>query len=812
MANWAIVIGIDRYAIQDAALGGAVRDALDVREWLLDPQGGDVPEANLALVLGPAEGAPDPGVQAAAPDRNSATKAVAELIQRSGGAGERLYFYFSGHGISARTGFSDEDAMLFSDFEWLLPDNSWSLRSLSEYFATFQFQDQIMFVDACRNAPRIQEVRIGHWPRPRQRDVGTPPAQQFVLYATSPGLRAAEGGAPGDEHAAFTRVLLNGLRGAGRAKTFDSAAQEYLVRWDALADYVVGAMEELKKNVAEGAKELIQIPQQAGARGVAGRPPNPAIARIPVDRVPDPELELDVVLRPEEVVGMAEVRLLDDAGAPVETRTHVPGLPVRFTLPPRTYLVHALAPQYDTLYYRPPVDLYGNREIALDLKPTAGTAPAPEAAAPARHAGAPAATGRIVAVSPDPRLPIEVANAAGQVVASACGRVETEQAPGAYQVRVRGADGRPLMLAVELTAGEVEELELPMPTPEPAVTRIVERSGLELGANRTLSVSELVAPVGGAGLSTVLGLAGLAALFGVADEGHKLRSLGSRAIRAVLDTGASSGIHVLVGVDGVADSETAGRLGDARLTCWPIRKPVPEASVAPAPLDADPGLGEYALAAAPGTHWLAIERTGARPVVLPLTVLDDRVTLVVVTLGADRLPGVFEFIPPRMPTAEVDLPFMRQVELVQQLAKTPQLYAAEPLARELITSQPTPPVAATLGAYLLLRLGHSADLDEVTQRLTADYEKLSDGHVLRAEYLASVGRAADAEASIGRALDAGSPIFGEGITRLLDGVAQFRNDHARAQLVSAIHDRYAHGSLFSAWHPPHITRGQPLFP
>ena len=165
MANWAIVIGVDRYAIQDAALGGAVRDALDVREWLLDPQGGDVPEANLALVLGPAEGAPDPGVQAAAPDRNSATKAVAELIQRSGGAGERLYFYFSGHGISARTGFSDEDAMLFSDFEWLLPDNSWSLRSLSEYFATFQFQDQIMFVDACRNAPRIQEVRIGHWPR-----------------------------------------------------------------------------------------------------------------------------------------------------------------------------------------------------------------------------------------------------------------------------------------------------------------------------------------------------------------------------------------------------------------------------------------------------------------------------------------------------------------------------------------------------------------------------------------------------------------------------------------------------------------------
>ena len=72
----------------------------------------------------------------------------------------------------------------------------------------------------------------------------------------------------------------------------------------------------------------------------------------------------------------------------------------------------------------------------------------------------------------------------------------------------------------------------------------------------------------------------------------------------------------------------------------------------------------------------------------------------------------------------------------------------------IIVADPYPRLSPRPGAYLLLRLGHKADLDEVTQRLTADYEKLSDGHVLRAEYLASVGRAADAEAGIGRALDA----------------------------------------------------------
>ena len=354
-------------------------------------------------------------------------------------------------------------------------------------------------------------------------------------------------------------MLLNGLRGAGRAKTFDSAAQEYLVRWDALADYVVDAMEELKKNVAEGAKELIQIPQQAGARGVAGRPPNPAIARIPVDRVPDPELELDVVLRPEEVVGMAEVRLLDDAGAPVETRTQVPGLPVRFTLPPRTYLVHALAPQYDTLYYRLPVDLYGNREIALDLKPTAGTAPAPEAAAPARHAGAPAATGQS---SRSRRTP--GCRSGSRTLRDKClvgmrarrDRTGSGGLPGARPRRRRPA----AHARSGAHRGRGRGARAADAHPGAGCTGSWSARGLELGANRTLSVSEFVAPVGGAGLSTVLGLAGLAALLRMADEGHKLRSLGSRAILAVLDQGASSGIHVLVGVDGVADSETAGRL------------------------------------------------------------------------------------------------------------------------------------------------------------------------------------------------------------------------------------------------------------
>jgi hypothetical protein len=50
MANWAIVIGIDRDWTERACLKGAVADALRIREWLLDPAGGNVPEENMALI------------------------------------------------------------------------------------------------------------------------------------------------------------------------------------------------------------------------------------------------------------------------------------------------------------------------------------------------------------------------------------------------------------------------------------------------------------------------------------------------------------------------------------------------------------------------------------------------------------------------------------------------------------------------------------------------------------------------------------------------------------------------------------------
>ena len=56
MANWAVVIGINQYWIPQACLKGAVKDALAMRTWLLDPNGGNVPLENLKLLLAPRKG------------------------------------------------------------------------------------------------------------------------------------------------------------------------------------------------------------------------------------------------------------------------------------------------------------------------------------------------------------------------------------------------------------------------------------------------------------------------------------------------------------------------------------------------------------------------------------------------------------------------------------------------------------------------------------------------------------------------------------------------------------------------------------
>ena len=127
--NWALVVGIDKYWSDGAALHGAVRDALRMREWLLDGAGGGVPAEHLVLALAPRDDErPDLPFVEATKDRIMI--AINDLLSMSGGKGERLFFFYAGHGLTARVDNRDENALVASDFNAVNTDNSIALRSL----------------------------------------------------------------------------------------------------------------------------------------------------------------------------------------------------------------------------------------------------------------------------------------------------------------------------------------------------------------------------------------------------------------------------------------------------------------------------------------------------------------------------------------------------------------------------------------------------------------------------------------------------------------------------------------------------------
>jgi hypothetical protein len=73
---------------------------------------------------------------------------------------------------------------------------------------------------------------------------------------------------------------------------------------------------------------------------------------------------------------------------------------------------------------------------------------------------------------------------------------------------------------------------------------------------------------------------------------------------------------------------------------------------------------------------------------------------------------------------------LRRLELAHRLVLGKGIAAAGLLARDFVN-------AATLGAYVLLRLGLARELDAATRRLVDEFGELSDVHVLRGEAVAA---------------------------------------------------------------------------
>jgi Caspase domain len=213
--DYGIIISIEHYKDMPK-LGGPHKDGLDFQKWLMDPTGGDIPAANIGQFI---------STPTYTPIQDEIDDWFATLInnfQQNGIRGRRLYFYFSGHGVGI-TAFNA--AMLLP--KWTLILRSYSLSSEAYLLGMVEigaFSEIFFFLDCCRN--RIHGVG-GALPRWGAPVPSTNSCEYLMYYASEFDNPAYELNlAPVDvslnnrlPRGLFTKVLLDGLRGAAADKT-----------------------------------------------------------------------------------------------------------------------------------------------------------------------------------------------------------------------------------------------------------------------------------------------------------------------------------------------------------------------------------------------------------------------------------------------------------------------------------------------------------------------------------------------------------------------------------------------------------------
>ncbi len=419
-------------------------------------------------------------------------------------------------------------------------------------------------------------------------------------------------------------------------------------------------------------------------------------------------------------------------------------------------------------------------------------------------------SGTLVVKSSDALAPIEVADAAGRALATTTGTAELRDVPaGVYRARLRTPENELVEKLVEVAPGaeRVVALSAPGPPQTRAVTSLVEAVGGRVRDDSTVEIHGVATPISAPNLSTLMSVAGAAAL----RDDERARELGFRAARDALGAQAECGLYVLLGVDGDDAARAREYLGRIRLRLWRLGEAIPEAAERPRVIEELGYAAELARAVGAGTHWLALELPEAAPIVVTLAVLPKRVTMLTLELG-DRQPRIYEYAPSLLGDRSSDPDEVRRLAVMERLLLGGQLAAGFDAARAVVDSPSPDPLALSLAGYIALRAGRIADVGGALERLANEYGDLSDAHVLRGEHEAAAHRSDGARDAFASAVEAGAPVFAEGLTRLLEGLRAYGIEHRNAKLVTHIFERHLSGSIWSAWRPDRFEPGQLIIP
>ncbi len=250
----AIVVGINDY--RDQPLTSAVPDALAYRDALVGL--GLVDPASVRLLTAPVQ---DGSTLAT---RDEITAALREPY-RSGDDLDRLYVFFSGHGMLVQANASHTvSATAFLPADVTDPMNEpWKLLNLDDLVRGFRSagpREQVFVFDACRNLrydqypPDLPPIGLGGRNQP---PVGG--RAQTALYAVSPGGQAL-GNVGG--LGVMTSHLIRALHGDGEALDFDDELDSYVVTAQSVYAYVAARISEQVAGLAQWQREYMLPDQQ----------------------------------------------------------------------------------------------------------------------------------------------------------------------------------------------------------------------------------------------------------------------------------------------------------------------------------------------------------------------------------------------------------------------------------------------------------------------------------------------------------------------------------------------------------------------
>jgi Caspase domain len=214
--HFAVVVGIDHY-LGFTDLTTARADASKFNEWLVDPDYGAVPAANVVYVEGSPPATEFAEVRPTQRQVNDALHQVcrdleSRLTQDPGGwERSRLYIFVAGHGIKPRGGGG---ALLMADATPEILGYHVDMRKYINWFRqNAPFKEVLAFADCCRTRG---DCSYAYGP-PFTNRRSSRKATAVLGYAAAPGQPAhARPSTDASQHSRglFTDALLKALRGA----------------------------------------------------------------------------------------------------------------------------------------------------------------------------------------------------------------------------------------------------------------------------------------------------------------------------------------------------------------------------------------------------------------------------------------------------------------------------------------------------------------------------------------------------------------------------------------------------------------------